>query len=453
MSMTPRSLAVAVPRRRLAAVAATSCLVLLSTTSVAVADPVAPAGSSAASARLTGPDVSLPAAGSPTRHPLAVPGSTAERRAAMQRLGPEERKRLAAAVAKAPRPPGAPTMPQKPTDPWRSWSDVVAGRTNGASARSGPAARFTERAPVAVHGDVGVNADGDADGLDDGFEDGVADAFTPVYHVSNGEYPWTGFARFADAPNQVTVSVRSNPPVPPISDFRVQPLGFGYDSSGQQVSVLRLDYLTLWNWDDGLVISGACIADLYFLAGWVGFSAGLILDGLQAHEFDNERSAVLVAAPVTEPWVFNQNPGAYSAYSFYTAGHEGTFTDTSAYYFPSQPVPAGLHINLGLSLSKHATYTFNPDYLPLLPGGFQAFVYSTIDFLWFSGIITDYWLYLALLGIADGLFYFCFVEHFIEMGGWFADPRVNVGEPGHPINGSSFIADPDLAPKLTVPLW
>ncbi|HET8662480.1 MAG TPA: hypothetical protein VFM55_26315 [Micromonosporaceae bacterium] len=254
-------------------------------------------------------------------------------------------------------------MPSKPADPWRSWSDIVAGKAKGASPH-GADARFTQRAPAAVDGGVGVTADGDADGLDDGFEDCVADAFTPVYHVSNGEYPWTGFARFADAPNQVTVSVRSNPPVPPISHFRVQPLGFGYDGSGQQVSVLRLDYLTLWNWDDGLVISGACIADLYFLAGWVGFSAGLILDGLQAHEFDNERSAVLVAAPVAEPWVFNQNPGAYSAYSFYTAGHEVTFTDTSAYYFPSQPVPAGSHIN-----------------------------------------------------------------------------------------GSSFIADPDLAPKLTVPLW
>jgi hypothetical protein len=422
--------------------------------SIAAANPVAPTDSGAASAPLTGPDVSLPTAAGLKAHPLAVPGSTPERRAAMQRLGPKERERLAAAIAKAPRPPGAPMMQPKPADPWQSWSDIVAGKAGRANPHTDAAARFTKRAPVAARDDVGLmDSDGDADGLDDGFEDAVADAFTPVYHVSYGEYPWTGFARFADAPDQVTVSVRSNPPVPPISHFRVQPLGFGTDGNGQQVSVLRLDYLTLWNEDDGLVIGGGCIADLYFLAGWVGFSAGLILDGLQAHEFDNERSAALVAAPVSEPWVFNQDPGAYSAYSYYTAGHEGTFTDTSSYLFPGQPVPAGLHINLGLSLSKHATYTFNPDYLPLLPGWFQAFVYSTIDFLWFSGIIEEEWLYWALLGIADSLFYSCFVEHFFDMGGWFADPRVNVGEPGHPINGSSFIADPDLAPKLTVPLW
>jgi hypothetical protein len=137
----------------------------------------------------------------------------------------------------------------------------------------------------------------------------------------------------------------------------------------------------------------------------------------------------------------------------YTAGHEGTFTDTSAYFVPSQPVPAGPHINLALSRAKHATYTFNPDFYPLLPTWFIGSVYSTIDFLWISQVIKDPWLYLALLALADGVFFLCFVEHFTDMGAWFADPRINVGEPGRPINGSSFIADPDLAPKLTVPLW
>jgi hypothetical protein len=388
--------------------------------------------------------MSLPAA-EIKRHPLAVPGSTPERIAALKRLGPKEREQLTALLAKAPKPS---LTPPKQVDQWKSWPDIISSRANAAQA--GPELRFTQRP---ASGGRATAGDGDFDGLDDGFEDSVADAFTPIYHVSNAEYGGTGFARFADNPNQITVSVRSNPPVPPISHFRVQPLGFGTDGSGQQVSVLRVDYLTLWNWDDGLVIGGGCIADLYFLAGWVGFSAGLILDGLQAHEFDNERSAALIAAPVTEPWVFNQDPGAYSAYSYYTAGHEGTFTDTSAYHYPGSPVPAGWHLHLGFSLSKHATYTFNPDYLPLLPSWFQFSVYSTIDFLWFAGIITDYWLYLALLGIADGLFFFCFVEHFVEMGGWFADPRINVGEPGIPINGSAFIADPDLSPKLTVPLW
>lgn len=422
--------------RWVAAAAAATCLVLL------------PAPVAAAVAGDAEPDLSLrmPAASIPTHHPRAVPGSTPERIAAMKRLGPKERAELTAKLAKAPKPPLA---QPKQTDPWRSWTDVVSGKA-ATTTHAEPAPVFSQRPATKTRT---INGDDDGDGLDDGFENAVADNFTPIYHVSNGEYPWTGFARFADAPDQVTVSVRSNPPVPPISHLRVQPLGFGTDGNGQQVSVLRVDYLTLWNRDDGLVIGGGCIADLYFLAGWVGFSAGLILDGLQSHEFDNERSATLIAAPVSEPWVFNQDPGAYSAYSYYTAGHEGTFTDTSSYYVPGSPVPAGWHLHMALSLSKHATYTFNPDYLPLLPGWFQASVYSTIDFLWFAGVITDEWLYWALLGIADGLFFACFVEHFIEMGGWFADPRVNVGEPGRPINGSTFIADPDLAPKLTVPLW
>lgn len=428
MSMIPRWCAV---------FAAATCLMLLSpTTATASADPGVP------DATLPTPALNL--------HPRAVPGSTPQRLEAMKRLGPREREQLAAKLAKAPKPPLA---QPKPADPWQAWADVVSGAKRQSDRQATATARFTQRPLAKAGAGARVNADGDGDGLDDGFEDAVADAFTPVYHVSNAELSGTGFARFADNPNQITVSVRSNPPVPPISHFRVQPLGFGTDASGQQVSVARVDYLTLWNRDDGLVVGGGCIADLYFLAGWVGFSAAAILDGLQGHEFDNERSAALIAAPVPQPGVFNQDAGAYSAYSYYTAGHEGTFTDTSAYHSPSPPVPAGLHINLGLSLSKHATYTFNPDLLPLLPGWFQASVYSTIDFLWFAGVITDYWLYLALLGIADGLFFACFVEHFVEMGGWFADPRINVGEPGSPLNGSGFIADPDLAPKLTVPLW
>jgi hypothetical protein len=421
-------------------VAAATCLVLLPMNATQAADPT------------TSPDSTqaLPTAPGLTHHPLAVPGSTAQRRAAMQRLTPEVRERLTAQLAKMPMPAGKPAMPEpSKADPWQAWPEIVAGKAPQPSAVS---AQFTQRPPAKTSADPGLNWDGDSDGLDDGFEGALADAFTPVYHVSWGEQPWTGFAMFADQPNLQTVWARTNPPVPPVSHYRVQPLGFGTNGAGQQVGVLRVDYLTLWNWDDGLDVSSACIADLAFLGGWVGFSAGLILDGLQWHEFDPERSAALLVGPVAEPWVFNQDPNAYAAYSYYTAAHEGTFTDQSMYLWPS-PVPAHNHLNVALSRQKHATYPFNPHYLPLIHGDFQGWVYSTIDFLWFAGIITDEWLYWALLGIADSLFYGCFVERFYEQGGWFSAERINVGEPGRPINGSSWIADGRIAEKLVPYIW
>jgi len=440
-----------VPRRRLtAAVAAATCLVLLS------ANATSAGTDSGSTNRLSGPDVSLPTAPGMTSHPLAVPGSTAQRREAMKRLTPETRERLQAQLAKSPQPAGKPTMPKVSdvgkADQWQAWPEIVAGKAQPQSALT---ARFTSRPPAktALNGDARLNWDGDSDGLDDGFEGSVADAFTPVYHVSWGEQPWTGFGMFADQPSLYTVWARTNPPVPPVSHYRVQPLGFGTNGAGQQVGVLRVDYLTLWNWDDGLDVSGACIADLAFLGGWVGFSAGLILDGLQWHEFDPERSAALLVGPVAEPWVYNQDPGAYAAYSYYTAAHERTFTDHSMYLWPGSPVPAWNHLNVALSRQKHATYPFNPHYLPLIHGDFQGWVYSTIDFLWFAGIITDEWLYWALLGIADSLFYGCFVERFYEQGGWFSAERINVGEPGRPINGSSWIADGRIAEKLEPYIW
>jgi hypothetical protein len=429
--------------RRLATEIAAVTSLALVCASVAAADP-APSGPASAV-----PDGTLPAVAGGAIHPLAVPGSTPERRAALEKLGPNAQEKLAAALAGI---TSRPLAPDGPTAAGESvpWQDLIGGKVDRST--SGPAVtpRFTERAPTTPRN--GINADGDTDGLDDGFESAVADAFTPVYHVSANEHPFTGFARFADAPTQAVVELRSNPPVPPISHFRVQPLGFGTTNTGQQVSVLRVDYLTLWNWDDGLDITSACRADLIFVGGFIGFNASMILEGLQAHEIDNERSAALLAAPVPAPGVFNTDPWAYSAYSYYTAGHEGTFTDTSAYFDPSQPVPAGWHINLAHSRAKHATYTFNPDFYPLIPAWLINLSYATVQYLYDTYQI-DWWYYLALLALLDGVFFLCFVEHFTEMGGYFADPRINVGEPGRPINGSSFIADGRLAPKLTVPLW
>jgi hypothetical protein len=422
--------------RLTAAIAATTSLLLVSTTA-AVADP--------------GPALAgggLPAASLDEIHPLAVPGSTPERRAALAQLGPDARERAEAAVTRALADPALAARLRaavpSPAEVAPAWQDVVAG----AVAPTGETLRYSSRPVAPVAGTAQFDAD--ADGLDDGFESAVADAFTPGYFPSAGELGGVGFARFADEPNQRTVQVL--PPTQPISHYRVQPLGFG-TVNGQQVSVLRLDYLTLWNFDTGLDITSFCRADLSLLLGLVGLGVSLVLEGQEAHEFDNERSAALVAAPVPAPGAFNTNPAAYSAYSYYTAGHEGSnWTDTSRYVVPSQPVPAGNHLLLALSRSKHATYPFNPDFYPLLRPDLIAAVYAAIDFLFISGQIDEL-TYLILLGIADSVFFACVVEHFTDQGGFFAGTRINVGEPGRPINGSSFIADLDLAPKLTVPLW
>lgn len=105
-----------------------------------------------------------------------------------------------------------------------------------------------------------------------------------------------------------------------------------------------------------------------------------------------------------------------------------------------------MHINLALSLSKHATYTFNPDGLSLVPDYIIASAYASVSYFC-SGILFDndfgrgdvaclagyYYLY--------GIFYGCATEVFIDQGGKYATTRVNVGEPNVPINNAGFIRD------------
>ena len=274
-------------------------------------------------------------------------------------------------------------------------------------------------------------SDADADGLPESFENTVADAFTPFYHVSGGEPD--NFATFFDSPSQM---VQQSLGKTPFSYFRVQPLGFAYNYWGQLVSVLRIDYLTLWDHDSGLVVGGNCsiFPPLSGLAGSI------------SHVIDNERSAVLVAAPVST-YTYNLNPSAYSAYSYYTAAHENTLFDHSMYAdFPTNPIPAGLHIHLGLSLSKHATYTFNPDMMTLVPDYIIASAVAAVDYYCYRSIF-DYdfgWndiFCLAAIYYTYGAINECAVERFIDQGGQYAQGRVNVGEPNRPINGANFIRD------------
>lgn len=297
-------------------------------------------------------------------------------------------------------------------------------------------------------------SDADADGLPDDFENQVADAFTPIYHVGN-EQPGTGFALFGDYVPQTPVQVF--PPVPPISHFRVQPLGFLTDPYGNQYGFLRIDYLTLWNRDDGLDLTWFCRLNIDIALGVLGIGLSEFLDGVMNHELDNERSAVLVAAPVSAYNTFNTNPWAYSAYSFFTTAHEDVpLIDQSRYYYPEQPVPAGWHIHLWLSRSKHGTYPFHPAGFPIVRPEIILLYFSTIDFLYGMGWIDEY-TYLALAYAGNIGFYACAVERFDELGVSFAATRINVGEPNTPINGSHFIQDASerskLRQKLEMSIW
>jgi hypothetical protein len=103
-------------------------------------------------------------------------------------------------------------------------------------------------------------------------------------------------------------------------------------------------------------------------------------------------------------------------------------------------VPAGYHLNLALSRSKHATYNFNPDFYPIFQYWVIADTYAGIWALYAAQIIDEQVLLLSL-AIADDVFYACVVERFSNQGATYAEPRINVGEPDHPINGCGFIQD------------
>ena len=159
---------------------------------------------------------------------------------------------------------------QAPQTPW-----------GGDWAAAGSGARFT-KASYASAPAAAVQEDADGDGLPESFEDALANAFTPIYHVSASEPD--NYATFENLTTQ-TVKARFGPN--PISHYRVQPLYIKYNPRTYMYeSFIRIDYLTLWDHDSGLV-GGNCDA----------FPPFGSLEGYQAHDLDNERSALLVSAP------------------------------------------------------------------------------------------------------------------------------------------------------------
>ena len=232
--------------------------------------------------------------------------------------------------------------------------------------------------------------------------------------------------------------------------MHVSPLGLTTDPSGNQLFAVRVDFLSLWNADGGLIGGGAACFYSYF-------GLDTVINQISGHALDAERSVMLLAAPAVNG-SYNPNASAYSLYSLYTAAHEGTFFDQSTTNYVNSPVPAGNHVWLAQSLSKHSTYGFNPDGLPITPAWFIVATNDAILSAYSAGLIDDL-TFFAILAAADDTFFGCLVERFSDQGPTSSSyPVFNVGKVNHPLPGFSFIQDNSsqalqLASKLTTPVF
>lgn len=358
-----------------------------------------------------------------------------------------------------------PAGAQKSAAPWdERWAAADLAHSNKASFK---------RASFGKAAAAPQSEDADFDGLPESFEDALAENFTPIYHTSAGEVD--NYSTFHDmTPQMVKDRFGQNP----VLYYRVTPLYIRYNPHRYMYeSFIRIDYLTLWDHDSGLPDNTGCDITPPF--------DSLVANIGGPHDIDNERSALLVSGPVFDPynaWGFNLDANQYSALSVFTAAHEGEFTDQSAYHnFPQSPMWPGSHIELWHSLWKHATYTSNPNFHALLPEYiifieffFLGYIFFDIynpfcdnrfwDWSWdlpfpdcsYRDPWSNPYFYIILAGFyyATVVTFGCVVERFHEQGGQFANPRINVGEPFQPINGSSFIQDNTygLNNKLRSPL-
>ena len=305
-------------------------------------------------------------------------------------------------------------------------------------------------ASVTVNVPTPTMIDSDGDGLSDTLETALADGFMPNYHVSVGERTSpnkTGFALFWDIPNRTINQVL--PPTSPVVHYRVTP-HVSSSINGLPVSVVRVDFLTIWNRDDGLVPGQVCRDAGVILKAFTGIDVNASLTGLGGHAFDLERSAVLLAAPVANAC----DPGAYRAYQYYLAAHEKTFFDHGTFHTPAFPSGLGAHLPIWLSRAKHSSYLSDPRGKPIFPSSFIALVDGTVDALWASGRISKQ-TFLLIKSASTTFFYSCAVEDFVGLTGVLPVRKINVGELSKPINGSRWINDSDgkVQRKFDPLLW
>src|SRR5262249_25136128 len=152
----------------------------------------------------------------------------------------------------------------------------------------------------------------------------------------------------------------------------------------------------------------------------------------------------------------NPDPGLYKAYEQFTTAHEndraGHYANTRQFDPPVEPNDHA-RLQLWLSLSKHGTYHFDPDGRIVL----NLWLHIAITIATFLPLIFAFfsrshpYLYLTLFIITHIIVNTCIAETFHEQGAQLPADMINVGEPGRPINASSFIEAPKLRDKLTGP--
>lgn len=285
--------------------------------------------------------------------------------------------------------------------------------------------------------------DDDSDGLQDKMERQLADNFTPAYYLSRFERSGTGLSLFQDRtdmliPSQVFPT--SGPPVV-VSYYRVTPLG---KSGGR--GYLQIDYLSLWNRDDGLPITPACGSDIDLLSFFGIWSSAFAID-LPGHNLDNERSAVRVFAPLVGG-AYNTDSNAYKIDRVFTAAHELTRVDRSDLQPVNPPRGPVAHPVMFASLSKHGTYLFWPHgAVSLLPGWAVGAIYGGVSGACFfvSPNTCD-----LLFFIADEVVFDCIVEKHVPQGYVYArtDLRTNLGEVNKSLPGGKIIQVPDIRAKF-----
>ena len=130
-----------------------------------------------------------------------------------------------------------------------------------------------------VLGFASPSEDGDGDALPESLENTLARSFMPEYHVSAGEEPGVGFARYANQADLIAGPFERLQP--PIVHTRVTGLGGVWDA-GVLYGYIRADFLTIWNADPGFDTGPVCSA----------------IESFFPHEAnDVERSALLSRRP------------------------------------------------------------------------------------------------------------------------------------------------------------
>ena len=289
--------------------------------------------------------------------------------------------------------------------------------------------------------------------MSDVLEEQLATGFSPLYHVSQGEYDTVGFAEFYDFVPQAVRETYGSTPVR--LKYRVRPLGIGTKpGTTTQYGYLQADFLTLWNRDCGLPLLCNLPKDL------LGIEVDVFLAG---HRLDNEWSSMLIAAPAvltsnSTSYTYNPAPFTYKAYYLRTAAHEdeGYFDQSMWWEYEYGGAPLGFHTTLWLSRHKHATYAFNPNNYVLLRVLFPPLA-AVLDWLW-AWYDWPRWLYFVCYYILYIYIFTCIAEDFREQGSQVGQFPTNVGELSQPAPGMRYIQDrgngtSGLGHKLAKDLW